>query len=118
MPKETQSAVCRVCGRKVRTVIPAGGDGSVSVFVRHDGNQYPMLYCPGSRSEAPGPFVAGGKIPEAKKKPDWKEIALAYDEAAEHLEMAAREPIPEEEKVAYLIVAKRIRAAANRVKPN
>ncbi len=49
--------------------------------------------------------------------PEWMEIALAYDEAAEHLEMAAAQPIDEAEKKAYLIVAKRIRAAGDRVRP-
>lgn len=50
-------------------------------------------------------------------KPDWQEIALAYDEAAEHLEMAAAESLDEKEKAAFKLVAKRIRAAGDRVKP-
>lgn len=52
-----------------------------------------------------------------KQKPDWTEIAAAYDEAAEHLEMAAAEPIDRDEAEAFRIVAKRIRAAGARVRP-
>jgi hypothetical protein len=50
-------------------------------------------------------------------KPTWHEIVAAYEEAAEHLERAAMEPIDEGDKAAFRLVAKRIRAAGDRVKP-
>jgi hypothetical protein len=51
-------------------------------------------------------------------RPDWLEVAAAYDEAAEHLELCASESRDAEEKAALKLVAGRIRAAGNRVRPN
>ncbi len=50
------SRVCPWCGRRVRTVVPGGGDGSVEVFVRHgDGG----AVCEGSRREVPAEDAPG-----------------------------------------------------------
>lgn len=50
-------------------------------------------------------------------RPDWREIALAYEEAAEHLDRCAAESDDQADKTAQKIVASRIRAAGNRVRP-
>lgn len=42
-----RSAVCPECNTRVRITVPAGGDGSVDVFVRHRDRQ--GRRCPGSR---------------------------------------------------------------------
>ena len=39
--------ICPYCRKRVRTVIPAGGDGSAEVFVRHDVET--LKRCSGSR---------------------------------------------------------------------
>lgn len=50
---------CPVCGRRRRTVVPPGGDGSTEVFVTHwlEDSDRPGLQnyvrCNGSRREAP-----------------------------------------------------------------
>lgn len=44
------SRTCATCGRRVRTVVPAGGDGSGQVFVRH---KHGSKQCSGSRTLAP-----------------------------------------------------------------
>lgn len=52
MADEGVMAVCPMCKRPRRTVIPKGGDGSVSVFYHHEdaGTGEP---CPGGRREVP-----------------------------------------------------------------
>lgn len=42
-------ARCPYCGRDVQAVLPAGGDGSAFVLVRHD-TTVPGGHCDGSRS--------------------------------------------------------------------
>lgn len=54
----------------------------------------------------------------AMVEPDWHDICAAYEEAAEHLEICAGQAESESEKNAHRIVASRIRAAGNRVRPN
>lgn len=51
-------------------------------------------------------------------RPHWTEVAHAYEEAAEHLEMVAAESPDEQERAAFKLVAARIRSAGNRVRPN
>lgn len=48
LPKEQ----CPYCGRMVATYVPAGGDGSASLFRSHTG-QTPKVRCVGTRREAP-----------------------------------------------------------------
>lgn len=45
---ERSSRTCPTCGRKVRVVVPKGGDGSALVYVRHDNREGD--YCMESRS--------------------------------------------------------------------
>lgn len=58
------------------------------------------------------PLVGTGDI----VGPDWHDICAAYEEAAEHLDICAGQA--ESERNAHRIVATRIRAAGNRVRPN
>lgn len=58
---------------------------------------------------------------KTKANPKWTDIVAAYEEAAEHLEICAGQMQTEEEKddrAAHFLVAARIRAAGNRIKPN
>ncbi len=50
--------------------------------------------------------------------PDWHDIAAAYEEAAEHLEICAGQSETESERNAQRLVASRIRASGKRVRPN
>lgn len=45
-PHVETTAVCYVCRRRVRAVVPRGGDGSLHVFVRHE---HDGRMCEGSR---------------------------------------------------------------------
>ncbi len=58
----TRSAECPRCGRRVRILIPAGGDGSADIYVRHNdrnGNRCEMSRmivkdeAPSDQAEAP-----------------------------------------------------------------
>lgn len=48
---DVHSDVCPDCGKRIRAIVPKGGDGSAQVFVRHTDSQ--GAWCPGSRRIVP-----------------------------------------------------------------
>jgi hypothetical protein len=59
-----------------------------------------------------------GAAGSARQKLNWLDVALAYEEAAEHLERCATQSEDSDERAAMRIVAKRIRISGLCAKPN
>ena len=57
-------------------------------------------------------------VGSALQEPNWMDIALAYEDAAEHLERCAAQSEDSDERAALRLVAKRIRISGLKVKPN
>ena len=64
------------------------------------------------------PDVRGAHSLHRRVRPDWLELGTAYDEAVAHLINCAAECEDDTERRAYEIVARRIQAAGNRLRPN